>query len=181
MSRAAAGYGCRNDVYFRESTDGVTAVRARPHEPVRPATHDTVHQGGMDRPPPTGGRSETYTSNLPPRRTSLAPSSRSRQRSKTPSRQRSPTAETLSRLCHPAVRARASAATVHDPAMGHGCGHRRRECLGDLVSAFEGLDAPCEGHHVPPIRALCREALMRRAVRKPVGELSKPLRDTCVR
>ena len=95
MSRAAAGYGCRNDVYFRESTDGVTAVRARPHEPVRPATHDTVHQGGMDRPPPTGGRSETYTSNLPPRRTSLAPSSRSRQRSKTPSRQRSPNAETL--------------------------------------------------------------------------------------
>ena len=50
----------------------------------------------MDRPPPTGGRSETYTSNLPPRRTSLAPSSRSRQRSKTPSRQRSPNAETLS-------------------------------------------------------------------------------------
>ena len=72
MSRAAAGYGCRNDVYFRESTDGVTAVRARPHEPVRPATHDTVHQGGMDRPPPTGGRSETYTSNLPPRRTLVA-------------------------------------------------------------------------------------------------------------
>ena len=26
----------KNDVYFRESTDGVTAVRARPHEPVRP-------------------------------------------------------------------------------------------------------------------------------------------------
>lgn len=51
-------------------------------------------------PPPTGGRSETYTSNLPPRRTSLAPSSRSRQRSKTPSRQRSPNAETLSKR-HP--------------------------------------------------------------------------------
>ena len=84
-------------------------------------------------------------------------------------------------LCHPAVRARARAATVHGPAMGRGCGHRRRECLGDLVSAFESLNAPCEGHHVPPIRALRREALMRRAVRKPVGELSKPMRHTCVR
>lgn len=90
----------------------LSAVRARPHEPVRPATHDTVHQGGMDRPPPTGGRSETYptggrsetyTSNLPPRRTSLAPSSRSRQRSKTPSRQRSPNAETLSTRSRVAV------------------------------------------------------------------------------